>query len=386
MKKRLLSIALASVMGVTMLAGCGSSGSASSEPASSGDVATEAASEEVTSADTEEAEEAAAAEESWLKDPAEVTGTLVIYTTMDEGQQQVVEDVWNAHYPNCQIEWLSDSLGTLMTKIETEASNPYADIVLGGLFQSDDDSYYKNLEQYTASNADEQTITDPNGYYTYLDIQYMCLVVNTELEEELGVDIQGYADLLDERLKGQIIIADAAASSSGFRQFTTMLQLMDGGTYADDTAWEYIQNLMGNCVNQNSSSTVYKSVMNGEYAVGLSYESIIQYQIESGATNIRLVYPKEGNTACASGGAMVKDCPNRTAAEALLDLLGTEEMQQARAESNCARGTNKNFVYEGYPSDSEIGVQDLDFDYISEHKEELLDKWATTWEDYGLQQ
>lgn len=377
MKRKMLGLLLAAVMGISLV-GCGSSGKEEVE-----DTVQEQEVEEETESNTDNASYESSNDEYWLKDPSEVTGTIVVYTTMDDGQQQVVEDVWYNHYPDCTIEWLSDSLGTLMTKVQTEASNPYADVILGGLFQSDDDSYYENLEPYTAVNANEQTVIDPNGYYTYLDMQYMCLVVNTDLEEELGVEINSYADLLDPKLKGYVILADPASTSSGFRQFTTILQLCSGGTYADDTAWDYIKQLMGNSVSTTSSSTVYKSVMEGEYAVGLSYESIVQYQIESGADNIRLVYPEEGNTACASGGAMVKNCPNRTAAEAMLDLLGCEEMQEARAQSNCARGTNVNFTYEGYPSDSEIGVQDLDFTYISEHKEELLDKWATLWEDYG---
>ena len=377
MKKKVVATLLAMCM-VGSLAACG--GSKQEEaPAQSETTETE----ETTNDAAEETADADATDEYWLKDPSEVTGTIVVYTTMDDGQQQVVEDVWYNHYPDCTIEWLSDSLGTLMTKVQTEASNPYADVILGGLFQSDDDSYYDNLEQYTAVNAKDQTVTDPNGYYTYLDMQYMCLIVNTELEEKLGVEIKGYKDLLDPKLKGYVILADPASTSSGFRQFTTMLQLCDGGTYADDTAWDYITSLMENSVSTTSSSTVYKSVMEGEYAVGLSYESIVQYQIESGATNIRLVYPEEGNTACASGGAMVKNCPNRAAAEAMLDLLGCEEMQEARAQANCARGTNVNFTYAGYPADSEIGVQDLDFGYIGEHKAELLDKWATLWEDHG---
>jgi hypothetical protein len=54
-----------------------------------------------------------------------------------------------------------------------------------------------------------------------------------------------------------------------------------------------------------------------------------------------------------------------------------------RAEANCARGTNKEFTYEAYPSDEEIGVKELDFAYIGEHKEELLNQWTELWSTYG---
>lgn len=313
----------------------------------------------------------------------EVTGKIVIYTPMDDAQQTIVEEVWYNHYPDCEIEWLNDSVGTLMTKIETEASNPYADVLLGGLFESDDDSYHKNLDKYIPENVDELIVTDPNGYYTYLDIQVMALIVNTELEKQLGVEINSYEDLLDPKLKGYVIMPDPSASSSGFRQYTTMLRVCGDGEFGDDASWDFIKKLMGNLVTTNSSSTVYRSVMDGEYVAGLSWESIVEQLIKNGAENVKLIYPTEGNTACATGGAIVKNCPNRAAAEALIDLLGTQEMQEKRADANCVRGTNANFQYPGYPTDEEINMQPLDFPYIAEHKPELLDDWATLWEEYG---
>ncbi len=316
----------------------------------------------------------------WLKSADEVTGVLTIYTTMDEGQQLLMEDVWNRFYPNCTIEWISDSIGTLVTRAANESAKPVADIILGGLFESDDESYLGVFEKYTPVNIDEQTVVDPRGYYVYLDIQYMCLIVNEDLEKELGITINSYADLLKPELKGKIILADAPASSSAFRQLQTMLALMKEKEYGDEAAWDYIAKLMQNTGNMTtSSSQVYKSTINGEYVVGLSYESIVQYMINNGATNVRLVYPTEGNTACASGGALIKGAPNRVAAEAMLDLLGSVEVQEGRALENCARGTNRNFVYEGYPSDEEIGMVPLDFEFIAQHKEEMLIRWTETW-------
>ena len=35
----------------------------------------------------------------------------------------------------------------------------------------------------------------------------MCLVVNPELRDELGIEINGYEDLLNPELKGKIIVA-----------------------------------------------------------------------------------------------------------------------------------------------------------------------------------
>lgn len=325
----------------------------------------------------------ALAETEWRRDPAEVGDTITVYTTMDDGQQAIVEDVWYGAYPDCRIEWIKDSLGTLVARVRNESANPQADVICGGLFQTDGTLYWDCFDQYRPVNYDEQTMVDPNNYYALQDIQYMCLIVNTKLEAELGLNIDGYQALLDPKLSGKIIIADPTATSSGFRQFHSILALM-GDEFGDEKSWTYLVDLVKNgVVNTTSSSEVYKLVMSGEYVVGLSYESIVQYQLENGAEDIKLVYPIEGNTGCANGSAMVKNCQHRAAAEAFLDMCGSAEFQQARADANCARGTNKEFTYPAYPSDAEIGVVDLDFNYIAEHKEELLNQWTELWSTYG---
>lgn len=320
---------------------------------------------------------------SWARSEDEVGDSITVYTTMDDGQQAIVEEIWYGVYPDCQIEWIKDSLGTLIARVRNESANPQADVICGGLFQTDGSAYWDCFEPYKPVNFDEQALVDESNYYTLQDIQYMCLIVNTALEEELGVTIDGYASLLDPALAGKIIIADPTATSSGFRQFHTMLALM-GDSFADEKSWGYLTDLVKQGVkNTTSSSEVYKSVIAGEYVVGLSYESIVQYQVENGAEDIKLVYPVEGNTGCANGSAMIKGAPHKTAAEAFLDMCGSNELQSARAEANCARGTHKEFTYEAYPTDAEIGIKPLDFDYIAEHKDELLDQWTILWSTYG---
>ena len=337
---------------------------------------------------------AALAEETprWVReDPSSIGDTVVVYSTLDDAQQQTVEAIWYEYYPDCTIEWISDSVGKLIARARGEINNPYADVIFGGLFESDGTVYHDILQPYTCSIVDELTMTDPTGYYSLFDIQYMALVVNEELEAEmiekgeLDGEINSYADLLNPALKGKIIQADPSASSSAYRQFHTMLALM-GDEFGDDKAWEYLDALIANCdgVITTSSSTVFKSVIAGEYVVGLTYENIVEMQItQNGADNIRLVYPEEGNTACASGAAMVKGAPHYEAAAAFIDFCASAEYHQARSEENCARGTNGSITYGNYPSDEELGVVAIDWEWLGTQKTALLEKWAEHWAEYA---
>lgn len=331
---------------------------------------------------------AAFAEEkpSWVRDdPSSIGDRVVVYSTLDDPQQATVEKIWYTYYPDCTIEWISDSVGKLIARARSEINNPQADVIMGGLFESDGTVYHDVLQQYTPSISAELSKVDPYGYYTFFDIQYMALVVNKDLEAELGITINGYNDLLNPALKGKIIQADPAASSSAYRQFHTMLALM-GDEFGDEKAWEYIDKLIENCngVSTTSSSTVFKSVISGEYVVGLTYENIVEMQItKNGADNIRLVYPVEGNTACASGAAMVKGAPRPEAAAAFMDFCGSADYQLARSEENCARGTNVTIKYGNYPADSELGLKEIDWEWLGTQKEALLEKWAEHWTQFA---
>lgn len=328
----------------------------------------------------------AEAKPSWVRDdPASIGDTVVVYSTLDDAQQATVEAIWYQHYPDCRIEWISDSVGKLIARARSEMNNPQADVIMGGLFESDGTTFHDVLSPYTPTIADEMATLDPYGYYVMFDVQYMAFVVNNDLMGELGVEIKSYDDLLNPALKGKIILADPSASSSGYRQFHTMLALK-GDSFGDEKAWNYIDQLMANCdgVVTSSSSTVFKSVINGEYVVGLSYENIIQMQIEiNGASNISLVYPAEGNTACASGAAMVKGAPHRSAAEAFLDFCASGDYQQARSVENCARGTNKTISYGNYPADEDLGLVKIDWEWLGTQKEALLEKWAERWAEHA---
>ena len=158
-------------------------------------------------------------------DAATLSGTVVIYSTQTDVDHEVFLEVFNKEYPDVNVEFISGSLGELVARVDAEKENPQADVIFGGLSQTDGDQYLDLLQEYTPKYAD-QCAVESNGYYTYFAYQYVCLIKNTEVLNELGVDVKGYADLLQPELKGHIIQADPSASSSAWRQLQTMLYLM----------------------------------------------------------------------------------------------------------------------------------------------------------------
>ena len=84
MKKRKAMLLLALTAAVSlMLSACGGGAEAPAAKESSG--------ESETSADEERP--------YYVHDSAEITGKLNIYTTMEETQQEVLQELWNKYYP-----------------------------------------------------------------------------------------------------------------------------------------------------------------------------------------------------------------------------------------------------------------------------------------------
>ena len=115
----------------------------------------------------------------------------------------------------------SESLGTgdCMARIKAEKEQEYCsfDLMYGGslanyvanadLFQD----YYSTEDEFLMEAYQNQL-----GFCTNYTVDGSVLLVNDDLLKELGIEVHGYADLLQPELKGKIVSADPSASSSAF--------------------------------------------------------------------------------------------------------------------------------------------------------------------------
>src|SRR5438874_10438274 len=99
---------------------------------------------------------------------APVTGTLSVYSALNETTNNDFFKAFNVAYPNVKISVLPlAAAGELQTRIETEKASPKADIFIGGSSEFHDPLGKEGLlEQYSSPNAKEiaATVKDANGY------------------------------------------------------------------------------------------------------------------------------------------------------------------------------------------------------------------------------
>lgn len=309
----------------------------------------------------------------------ELSGDLVLYSTMTENDIDALLTCFGEVYPDINVEVVNGSAGELITRITGEAANPVGDLVWGGMADSDGDANAEIFEawvsEYDAEN--EPAYISKNGLYSMEHLSTVVFCVNEEMEAELGIEINSYEDLLNPALKGQILLADPNSSSSAWNNLSNIMAVF--GTDSD-AAWEYIEKLMPNLVIVGSSSACFKNVQQGEYAVGLTYEDGAVTLLKDGADNIRLQYPEEGTSASAFGAALIKNGPNQENAKAMIDFICSAEGQTALAayQEGTLRYTNANYTVPEnawLPASSEIKWVERDVEYLTENKEAILEHW-----------
>ncbi len=271
-----------------------------------------------------------------------------------------------------------ESLGTgdAMKRIGTEVENPTFDLMYGGSLAN----YVANKDLFQDYLSPEDANLMPEyqnklGFCTNYTVDGSVLLVNTELLAGLGIEITGYADLLQPELKDKIVTADPTASSSAFCQLTNMLLAMGG--YESEEAWTYVENLFKNINGKvtSSSSAVYKGVYNGEYVVGLTYEDPCVTFLKDGATNIKIVYPVEGTVFLPAQIGIVKNAKNLANAQAFVDFMLSEEAQVFLAEKTTSRPIRPVEAGNDYMTPmADIKLIFEDSEYVTSHTAELKEK------------
>lgn len=263
---------------------------------------------------------------------------LVVYTARVEKLNNIVIDGFKKKY-NVNVEVVTGGSGEILKRVQAEAQSgkPYADIHWAAdetmlsnnadLFQTYVSKENKNMMKAFRNNGNPFTMAfaEPN-----------VIIVNTDILKKLGVaKVDSYADLLNPKLKGQIIMGDPANSSSAFQCLVGMLYGM--GKKHDPLspeAWAYMDKLLKNLDGKqaNSSSQIYKGVAAGEYAVGLSFEDPCVELEASHKYPVKVVYAKEGVIFPGESVQIVKGAPHLKNAQLFVDYMLSDEVQREVAK------------------------------------------------------
>ena len=137
---------------------------------------------------------------------SEPSGKLVVYTTAAQAEQDTI--IWDGFckkYPKIDVEVVQAGSGVLVTRIAFEKENPQADIMAGLNYPQalgEDGELWASYVVPTNSKLPKNMQDNTDGKLHYSCTQYVCLIVNKDECKKLGVEVKGYKDLLNPKLKG----------------------------------------------------------------------------------------------------------------------------------------------------------------------------------------
>ena len=297
-------------------------------------------------------------------------GSLVVYSPHDADPLNAGVAMFQAAYPDIDVQVIAAGTGELCQRIVAESENPQGDVLWGGGADTLA-GYVDYFDAYVCANDDVigDAYKDADDMWIGESPLPMVFIYNKNLIAEEDVP-KTWDDLCNEALKGKIAYASPAKSGSAYTQLCTMLFSKDTIDEGWELVFNFIKNLDGKV--QDSSGNCHKLVASGEYAVGVTIEkSAVLYNDNP---DIAYVYPAK-NSAVPDGVALVKNCPNPDNAKLFIDFVTGLECQTAQNADWARRPVRSDLTPVGLVGLDTLDLGNYDFAYAAKNKAEIVEKW-----------
>ncbi|MCL2785127.1 MAG: putative 2-aminoethylphosphonate ABC transporter substrate-binding protein [Propionibacteriaceae bacterium] len=308
-------------------------------------------------------------------------GEIVVYTALEDEQVEEYLAVFNAAYPDIEVNIVRESTGIITAKLLAEKDNPVADVVWGtaasSLLVLDDEGM---LEPYAPAGVNTilPQFKSSKSVPTWvgIDVWETAFTINTVELAKLGLtvdDIQSYQDLLRPELKGHIVMSNPSSSGTGLLTVTGLLQLSDKNTEA---GWDYLTALHEN-IDQyvHSGSKPAKMAGAGECVIGVSFGYIGIKQKRDG-NPVEVVFPLEGSGWDLEANALMKKDQMNRAAQTFLDWAISDEAMALYKVNYPIIANGQGGKYEGFSTNPVDQLIDNDLAWVAANRESILEAWT----------
>lgn len=316
---------------------------------------------------------------------AALAGEITVYTAYEEDEAAAFLDLAKQAMPDIEVNMLRLSTGDLAARIIAEKGNPQHDVIWGFAASTIvNPEIADTLEAYTATGVDTIPAAFRDGDNMWFAVTgYMAaFCVNTERVEKLGLDVpKSWADLVDPKYKGEVVMPNPASSGTGYIQVSSILQMK-----GEDEGWSFLDQLDGNIAQYiKSGSKPCNAAAAGEYAVGASFDMRAIKNIEEGFPMV-MVIPAEGAGNELEANALVASSKNKDDARRFLDWTLTPEAVNAyydwKAIVTVPGGSlPERFRSAGMPEDTNSILYPTDFQAAGKDRDRIISEWQRRYEN-----
>jgi ABC-type Fe3+ transport system, periplasmic component len=304
-------------------------------------------------------------------------GKLTVYVGFQEDHALKAIELFTKE-TGIKAEMIRMSAGEILAKVRAEKGNPQASVWYGGpadtFVQAVDEGL---LEPYKSPAAEviDAKYKDPDGYWTGVYVGAVGIASNKEFLEKNGLEApDSWDDLLDPKLKGEIVMASPASSGTAYTTIYSILKVQGD----EDKGFEYLKKLHPQVQQYTTSgSAPGRMVGLGEAGVGILFaHDIIKYQ-EEGYDNLVLTFPQDGTGYETGSIGIIKNSKNQDLAKAFVDWsLGTSAQELGKTVGSFQNLTNPNAVGPEQAVDlNKINLVDYNITDAGAQRQRLIDKW-----------
>jgi len=308
-------------------------------------------------------------------------GNLVVYCAVQEEWCRPMVAAFERK-TGIKVAMTRKSSGEIYAQVKAEASNPRGDIWWGGTgdphLQAAEEGLtveykspmMKDLQPWAVKQAEQSKHRTVGIYAGVLGFGY-----NTELLARKKLpEPKCWADLLSDKYKDDVQVADPNSSGTAYTLLATIVQL-----HGEDKGFDFLKRLHKN-INQytKSGAAPAKAAASGETLIGITFmHDLVTFAVQGNP--IKVVAPCEGTGYEVGSMSIIKGGKNPKEARAWYDWALTAEAQAIGAESKAYQiPSNKNAkVPPQAPRLDQTKVIDYDFAKYgsSAERKRLLSKW-----------
>ena len=312
---------------------------------------------------------------------AAAQGNLVLYCAPQEEWCRAMVTAFEKK-TGVKVAMTRKSSGEIYAQVKAEASNPRGDIWWGGTgdphLQAAEEGLLveyrspleKDLHPWAIRQARDAKYQTVGVYAGVLGYAY-----NTELLKKKKLpEPKCWSDLLSEKYRDEVQVADPNSSGTSYTMLATIVQLQ-----GEEKGFDYMKRLHKN-INQytKSGAAPAKAAASGETLIGITFLHDMVTMAVGGAP-LKLVAPCEGTGYEVGSMSIIKGGKNPKDARMWYDWALTPEAQALGAEAKAYQTpSNKNArIPPQAPRLEQTKVIDYDFAKYgsSAERKRLLSKW-----------
>lgn len=306
-------------------------------------------------------------------------GTITAYTALEEDEIAAYLAAAKKSLPDVNVKILRLSTGDLSARILAEAANPQHDIIWGlGVTNILEPRIQALLEPHSPKGSDKLPAfargSDNKWFATTGYMAAFC--VNTERLKAKGLPMpKDWADLLDPKLKGEVVMPNPVSSGTGYLQVAGILQQK-----GEAEGWKFLKALDSNIAQYiKSGSRPCKVARTGEFAVGVSLAFAAIQSIEEGFP-VAMVIPAQGAGYELEASALMRSAKNAADAKRFLDWTMSPTAAAIYGHFKEIVTTpgykpSASFIKAGLPENVSSVLVPIDFSKSAANRTSILERW-----------